>query len=87
MSATCSPPAGCPANGFLRPEALARALAAGASALGVEFVTGTAVTGIDVVGGRVRGVPDRRRADPGRRRCQRGRRGGAPRRPLAGVDG
>ena len=45
-----------PGDGFLRPEALARALAAGAAAMGVEFVTGTAVTGIDVVGGRVRGV-------------------------------
>jgi 4-methylaminobutanoate oxidase (formaldehyde-forming) len=45
-----------PGDGFLRPEALAQALAAGARAMGVKFVTGTAVTGVDVVGGKVRGV-------------------------------
>ena len=45
-----------PGDGYLRPDALAEALAAGAKAMGVEFVTGIAVTGVDVAGGRVRGV-------------------------------
>src|SRR5262245_26241087 len=45
-----------PGDGFLRPEALAQALAAGATAMGVKFITGTAVTGVDVVGGGIRGV-------------------------------
>lgn len=45
-----------PGDGFLRPDALARSLAAGAVQLGVEFATHTRVTGIDVVDGRVRGV-------------------------------
>jgi glycine cleavage system aminomethyltransferase T/glycine/D-amino acid oxidase-like deaminating enzyme len=45
-----------PGDGFLRPDALARALAAGAAGLGVEFATHTRVTGIEVVAGRVRAV-------------------------------
>jgi len=45
-----------PGDGFLRPEALARALAAGARAQGVEFRTGTPVTAIEVSAGRVRAV-------------------------------
>ncbi|HEY6597261.1 MAG TPA: FAD-dependent oxidoreductase [Asanoa sp.] len=45
-----------PGDGFLRPEALANALAAGARALGVEFATGTLVTGIEVDRGRVSAV-------------------------------
>jgi 4-methylaminobutanoate oxidase (formaldehyde-forming) len=45
-----------PGDGFLRPEALTAALAAGARALGVEFATGVRVTGITTAGGRVAGV-------------------------------
>lgn len=45
-----------PGDGFLRPEALTAALAAGARSLGVEFATGVRVTGIDVEQGRVRRV-------------------------------
>jgi len=45
-----------PGDGYLRPEALAHALAEGALSLGVEFATHTRVTSIDVSGGRVRGV-------------------------------
>ncbi|GIF67077.1 FAD-dependent oxidoreductase [Asanoa ishikariensis] len=45
-----------PGDGYLRPAQLTGALAAGARALGVTFATGTAVTGIEVVDGRVRGV-------------------------------
>jgi len=45
-----------PGDGYLRPDALAGALAAGARSLGVTFATGTTVTGIEVVGGRVRAV-------------------------------
>ncbi len=45
-----------PGDGYLRPDALAGALAAGARALGVTFATGTSVTGIEVVDGRVRAV-------------------------------
>ncbi|MEV4624420.1 FAD-dependent oxidoreductase [Asanoa sp. NPDC049573] len=45
-----------PGDGYLRPDALAGALAAGARALGVTFATGTTVTGIEVVDGRVRAV-------------------------------
>jgi 4-methylaminobutanoate oxidase (formaldehyde-forming) len=45
-----------PGDGYLRPEALAEALAAGARALGVQIVTGARVTGVEVAGGRVRGV-------------------------------
>ena len=80
--ATCSPAGWLPGDGFLRPEALTRALAAGARALGVEFATGTRVTGID---GRRR--PGARRASPTRRdrdrgRRQRGRRRGRLHRPA-----
>lgn len=45
-----------PGDGWLDPVLLARALAAGAEKLGVRILTGTRVTGIDVVGGEVRGV-------------------------------
>jgi 4-methylaminobutanoate oxidase (formaldehyde-forming) len=45
-----------PGDGFLRPEALTAALAAGARALGVAFATGTRVTGIEVRDRRVRAV-------------------------------
>lgn len=45
-----------PGDGYLRPEPLAQALAAGAGALGVEFATGTRVIGVEVAGGRVRAV-------------------------------
>lgn len=45
-----------PGDGFLRPEALTAALAAGARALGVEFATRTRVTGVEVSHGRVRAV-------------------------------
>jgi glycine cleavage system aminomethyltransferase T/glycine/D-amino acid oxidase-like deaminating enzyme len=45
-----------PGDGFLRPEALTAALAAGARTLGVEFATGVRVTGIGVDHGRVRRV-------------------------------
>ncbi|WP_371871365.1 GcvT family protein [Phytohabitans rumicis] len=45
-----------PGDGYLRPEPLAAALAAGARALGVTFATGVRVTGIEVAGGRVRAV-------------------------------
>jgi len=45
-----------PGDGFLRPEALTRALAAGARALGAEFATHTQVREVDVVDGLVRGV-------------------------------
>ena len=45
-----------PGDGYLRPEALAHALAEGARALGVAFATRTRVTGLDVSGGRVRAV-------------------------------
>jgi 4-methylaminobutanoate oxidase (formaldehyde-forming) len=51
-----------PGDGFVRPDPLTRALAAGARNLGVEFVIGTRVTGIEVSDGRVRGV----RTDVGR---------------------
>ncbi|MEV0713047.1 FAD-dependent oxidoreductase [Asanoa sp. NPDC050611] len=45
-----------PGDGYLRPDALAGALAAGARALGVSIETGVSATGIEVVGGRVRAV-------------------------------
>ncbi len=45
-----------PGDGFLRPEALTQALAEGARARGVEFVTGVRVTGVNVHGGSVTGV-------------------------------
>ncbi len=45
-----------PGDGYLRPEPLVRALAAGATALGVEIATHTTVTGVTVAGGRVSGV-------------------------------
>lgn len=45
-----------PGDGYVRPEDLACALAAGARLRGVEFATHTTVTGIEVTGGRVRGV-------------------------------
>jgi glycine cleavage system aminomethyltransferase T/glycine/D-amino acid oxidase-like deaminating enzyme len=45
-----------PGDGFLRPEPLTRALAEGARALGVEFATGVAVTGVTTEGGAVTGV-------------------------------
>jgi glycine cleavage system aminomethyltransferase T/glycine/D-amino acid oxidase-like deaminating enzyme len=45
-----------PGDGFLRPDPLARALAAGARDLGVEFATHTRVTGVEVRDGRVRAV-------------------------------
>ncbi len=45
-----------PGDGYLRPDALAHALAEGASALGVVFATRTRVTGLDVSNGRVRAV-------------------------------
>jgi glycine cleavage system aminomethyltransferase T/glycine/D-amino acid oxidase-like deaminating enzyme len=45
-----------PGDGYLEPERLAHALAAGATALGVRIVTGTRVTGVDVTDGRVRAV-------------------------------
>jgi 4-methylaminobutanoate oxidase (formaldehyde-forming) len=51
-----------PGDGYLRPEALAGALAAGARALGVQFATETVVIGIEVAAGRVRAV----RTDKGR---------------------
>jgi 4-methylaminobutanoate oxidase (formaldehyde-forming) len=45
-----------PGDGYLEPAPLVAALAAGASALGVRLLTHTAVTGIEVAGGRVRAV-------------------------------
>jgi glycine cleavage system aminomethyltransferase T/glycine/D-amino acid oxidase-like deaminating enzyme len=45
-----------PGDGYLRPDALAHALAEGARRLGVEFVTQTRVTAVDVTEGRVRGI-------------------------------
>ncbi|GIH13655.1 GcvT family protein [Rugosimonospora africana] len=45
-----------PGDGYLRPEPLVRTLAAGATALGVEIVTGTGVTGVRTARGRVAGV-------------------------------
>ncbi len=45
-----------PGDGYLEPAPLARALAAGATALGTRIVTGVRVTGFDVAGGRVRAV-------------------------------
>jgi glycine cleavage system aminomethyltransferase T/glycine/D-amino acid oxidase-like deaminating enzyme len=45
-----------PGDGYLRPEPLAAALAAGAHQLGVEFHTGVRVTGVEVERGRVRAV-------------------------------
>ncbi|GAA1890739.1 GcvT family protein [Asanoa iriomotensis] len=45
-----------PGDGYLRPESLAGALAAGARSLGVSIATGVEVTGIEVDGGRVRAV-------------------------------
>ena len=45
-----------PGDGWLDPAALTAALAAGARELGVGVYTHTAVTGIDVAGGRVTGV-------------------------------
>lgn len=45
-----------PGDGWLDPALLARALAAGAEKLGVRILTGTRVTGLDVVGGEVSGV-------------------------------
>ncbi|GAA4231583.1 4-methylaminobutanoate oxidase (formaldehyde-forming) [Streptosporangium album] len=45
-----------PGDGWLDPALLARALAAGASMLGVQIFTGTRVTGLDVVGGEISGV-------------------------------
>jgi 4-methylaminobutanoate oxidase (formaldehyde-forming) len=45
-----------PGDGYLRPEPLARTLAAGATALGVEIVTGTEVTGVHTARGRAAGV-------------------------------
>jgi len=55
-----------PGDGYLEPASLARALAAGAQRLGVEFVTGTAVSTIEVAGGRVRAV----RTAAGRVECE-----------------
>jgi 4-methylaminobutanoate oxidase (formaldehyde-forming) len=53
-----------PGDGFLRPEALARALAAGAAGLGVHFATHTRVTAITTERGAVTGVvTDRGRID------------------------
>ncbi len=45
-----------PADGYLRPEALALALSEGARALGVTFATRTRVTALDVSRGRIRAV-------------------------------
>ncbi|MFI6506370.1 FAD-dependent oxidoreductase [Streptosporangium sp. NPDC050855] len=45
-----------PGDGWLDPALLARALAAGAQKLGVRILTGTRVTGLDVVGGAITGV-------------------------------
>jgi glycine cleavage system aminomethyltransferase T/glycine/D-amino acid oxidase-like deaminating enzyme len=45
-----------PTDGYLDPSGLTMALAAGARARGVTIVTGERVTGIDIGGGRVRGV-------------------------------
>ncbi len=45
-----------PGDGFLRPEALTRALAAGAGSLGVHLATGTRVIGIELDRGRVSAV-------------------------------
>jgi 4-methylaminobutanoate oxidase (formaldehyde-forming) len=45
-----------PGDGYLRPEPLTRALAAGATGLGVEIATGTRVTGVRTVRGRIAGV-------------------------------
>ncbi|GAA4447970.1 GcvT family protein [Phytohabitans houttuyneae] len=45
-----------PGDGYLRPEPLAAALAAGAHQLGVGFHTGVRVTGVEVERGRVRAV-------------------------------
>ncbi|MDG4823623.1 FAD-dependent oxidoreductase [Asanoa sp. WMMD1127] len=45
-----------PGDGYLRPDALAGALAAGARSLGVTIATGVTVTGVEVVGGRVAAV-------------------------------
>ncbi len=45
-----------PTDGYVDPSELTLALAAGARSRGVEVVTGTRVTGIDVRKGRVRGV-------------------------------
>jgi glycine cleavage system aminomethyltransferase T/glycine/D-amino acid oxidase-like deaminating enzyme len=45
-----------PGDGFLRPDPLTRALAAGARNLGAEFATHTRVTGVEVRDGRVRAV-------------------------------
>jgi 4-methylaminobutanoate oxidase (formaldehyde-forming) len=45
-----------PTDGYVDPSELTFALAAGARSRGVEVLTGTRVTGIDVVRGRVRGV-------------------------------
>jgi glycine cleavage system aminomethyltransferase T/glycine/D-amino acid oxidase-like deaminating enzyme len=51
-----------PGDGYLEPVPLARALAAGATALGARIVTGVRVTGIEVERGRIRAV----RTDAGR---------------------
>src|SRR5262245_9934157 len=45
-----------PGDGYLRPDALTGALAAGARALGVSFATRCRVTALEVTGGRVRAV-------------------------------
>jgi 4-methylaminobutanoate oxidase (formaldehyde-forming) len=45
-----------PGDGYLEPAALASALAAGASALGVRILTGVRVTGLRVDRGRITGV-------------------------------
>ena len=45
-----------PGDGYLEPAPLARALAAGARALGATLLTGVRVTGVDVVRGAVTGV-------------------------------
>ncbi|MDP9847087.1 GcvT family protein [Streptosporangium lutulentum] len=45
-----------PGDGWLDPALLARALAAGASTLGVRIFTGTRVVGLDVAGGEISGV-------------------------------
>ncbi|SNT58172.1 4-methylaminobutanoate oxidase (formaldehyde-forming) [Streptosporangium subroseum] len=45
-----------PGDGWLDPALLARALAAGASRLGVRIFTGVRVVGLDVAGGEISGV-------------------------------
>jgi glycine/D-amino acid oxidase-like deaminating enzyme len=46
----------CPTDGYLQPNSLVSAYAAGARARGATFATGTRVLGVQVAGGEVRGI-------------------------------